>query len=103
MTAELLTEYCDGVNNSYKQERADRRLFFKECVMAKKKQKSDNEITFLNGRDSRDEIHFEWYCQELKDAGILLDFVYHPESFHLLDGYYYSAIEERPRTKKEHS
>lgn len=67
-----------------------------------RKPKTANEIKFLDGRDSRDEIHFEWYCQELKDAGILFGFEYHPEPFHLLDGVYYSATEERPRSKKEH-
>lgn len=70
--------------------------------MATKKPKTANEIKFLDGRDSRDEIHFEWYCQELKDAGILYDFIYHPETFNLIPGFYYTAHEQKPRSVKEH-
>ena len=48
-----------------------------------KKNKSPSEIKFLNGKDSKEEVYVEWYLQELKDAGIIIDFWYHPEVYTL--------------------
>jgi hypothetical protein len=67
-----------------------------------KKQKSASVIKFLDGKDSKEEVYMMWYFQELKDAGILYDFVYHPETFNLIDGFYYLTHEEKPRSVKKH-
>lgn len=49
----------------------------------KKKPKTANEVKFLNGKDSKEEVYVEWYLQELKDAGIIKEFWYHPDVYHL--------------------
>lgn len=51
----------------------------------KKKPKTANEVKFLNGKDSKEEVYVEWYLQELKDAGIIKEFWYHPEVYQIAD------------------
>lgn len=67
-----------------------------------KKQKSASEIKFLDGKDSKEEVYFEWYCEELKQAGVLERYVYHPEVFSLIKPFFYQYEEQKPKSVKVH-
>ena len=42
--------------------------------------------------DSKEEIYFLWYLEELKKNGFVESYHYHPKSFDLTKGFYYSAV-----------
>ena len=54
------------------------------------------------GRDSDEEEYFSWYCEELKDAGILNNYFYHNTVYDMIAGSYYTAFEQKKKSIKGH-
>lgn len=63
--------------------------------------KSQREIDFLNGKDSKDEVYIEWYLQELKDAGIIADYWYHPDQYMLASATTKTELKQTRKGNKE--
>ena len=52
-----------------------------------------NGITF----DSKEEVYFAWYLDELKEKGYVNSWHYHPKQFDLTMGFYYYVTEQKKR------
>ena len=50
--------------------------------------------------DSKEEIYFLWYLEELKQNGFVESYHYHPKSFDLTKGFYYSAVVKGKKKEK---
>lgn len=47
--------------------------------------------------DSKEEIYFVWYLEELKQKGYINSYLYHPKKFDLTMGFYYYTTEQKKR------
>lgn len=47
--------------------------------------------------DSKEEIYFAWYLDELKEKGYVNSWHYHPKQFDLTMGFYYYTTEQKKR------
>ena len=47
--------------------------------------------------DSKEEIYFVWYLEELKQKGYINSYLYHPKQFDLTMGFYYYTTEQKKR------
>ena len=47
--------------------------------------------------DSKEEIYFAWYLDELKEKGYVNSWHYHPKQFDLTMGFYYYVTEQKKR------
>lgn len=65
--------------------------------------KSQKEIDFLGGKDSKDEVYFQWYVDDLIESGILIRADYHPETFTLFNPVRYTCTEKKARSTQLHT
>lgn len=65
----------------------------------KKISKQDNDFLIYNGQkyDSKEEVYFAWYLDELKEKGYVNSWHYHPKQFDLTMGFYYYVTEQKKR------
>ena len=54
----------------------------------------------FEGKDSDEEQYFEWYCEDLKQAGILNNYYYKAEKFPMISGFKFRTFENKPRSVK---
>lgn len=68
----------------------------------KKLSKEDNDFLIYNSQkyDSKEEVYFAWYLDELKEKGYVDSWHYHPKQFDLTMGFYYYVTEQKKRGEK---
>lgn len=65
-------------------------------------QKTKDNFLIYNGQkyDSKEEVYFAWYLDELKEKGYVNFWHYHPKQFDLTMGFYYYVTEQKKRGEK---